>query len=1393
MKKLRKPLAACLNSCLLTAAWIGLSGSVTGAVGDDGRSMPGYDELRSSFENPDHALWGEVPLWWWEGETMTRERATAELEKLAAEGVKAVCPIQRSPGRCDPASFTPGWWAMFTHVNKECKRLGMTLWAYDQVGYGHYGWLEKAASRIQDPRTARISFLSEAVEAQTPLRLELPEGKLLSARAYPLVDGQASDAGSRDITAQVRGSILAWTPREGAWRVAVITAVPYQSFYLSDTSAKAFIDMFYGKLERTLGRDSMGDSFVGIFQDEHPPTPRDIYTEALARAFQQQHGYELTRAIPAQHFDVGPLTPKYRTDYFDTYLKLVEETYWKQVYDWTRDRGLLTSHDNWGRNNIYQQSQGYMDYFRSQRWFSVPGYDDAGTRSINRRNYYDTKIAASIARLYKRPRVWNEAFHSSGWGRTTEQTLAWLSVGMAYGANLYDEHGLYYSTNASTWEHAAPDPHWRQPYWTYYNTLSDFVARSSYLMSQGIHVVDAAVHYPVVSLLAETAPDRKKKPDYNEYMELSRAIYQAGIDNDIIDDDSILQAPVKEGRIFAGGNGYRALVFGPEKTIRRAVLKKALALVESGGTVLFYGQLPTASAEAGRGDEQLRQLLEKLLGDQPGTGTTGGLRKTFPGGGYCAYLPSGPEQLAPLLTEHIDRDFIPEIENVNVTHRAMADAHVYLVQNAVEGKPITMKARFRVKGIPERWDPFTGDMLPVKNFSYADGYTTVEQELEGNIAEFFVFRQGDAKEASPPPGELQAVAGKLAEDWSFSVIPTRDNAWGEFRWPPSDERIGPEVRRFKYREETGASGLDQGWHKPGFDEASWATTLYSFGPHWLMLRPSADDDEIVPAVLNTAAEINTGASTRHLAWEELNFSKTLGLAKAAPWGGHSGYPDGHIDKNFIHMPEGRKLLLTRIQSPSARRCGLRVELRNQTSRLWVNGTEQPFEDAVGNLPLKAGSNTVLLDLPDGGRGRLFVQSSAPSVATMAEAARGSVRPDIEKAAWIWAGDTTSCYVRKSFTLDDAPKEARLVISAFSGFILHVNGTMVEEEIGPWANWKKPESFTITPYLRKGKNVIAVWGQLFEGQNVNKGPQAFRSKGIVLAMKMRLAGGAESGLVTDASWKGSNEDLENWEQPGFDDADWSAVHVSGTMGDPPWGLEVVKNLGLVTEPKRPLSVGLDAPYLECFGQVPDVAYDIKPAKDRRIGWYRFDAPPGLAELTLPTDARAQVWVNGVPAEVRRGKASVAKPPAGVSKVAVRLAMQPGAYAGAAFSKPVGLTLKGGTIKPGLWADHALPTYSGLGVYTQTMVLSANELKKRTWLDLGQVLVAAEVLVNGQSAGTRLARPFKYELTKFLREGDNRIEVRVANTIAPHYTTIPALHLGPTDSGLLGPVILWTSER
>lgn len=1350
-----------------------------------------YEQLKAGFTTPDHARWGEVPLWWWEGDPMTRERITWQLETLAAAGVKSVCPIQRSPGRCEPQAFSPEWWELFEFVHQECRRLGMTLWAYDQVGYGHYGWLEKAAAQTPNADTQRVQFFFSDGRAGAAIGIVLPRGgRLLDARAYPLLDGIASDADSLDLRAFATDDRLEWTPPTGGhdtWRVAASVAVDDQRFQLNPAAGEAFIDMFYGELERRLGSSAMGTSFAGVFQDEHPTTPRDVYTPELAAAFQNQLGYDIARAIPALHFDVGPRTPKYRSDFFDVYLQLDEAAYWKKIYDWTRQRGLLTSHDNWGRNDINAQSQGYIDYFRTQRWFSAPGYDDYGIAPVHRRNYYDTKIAASIARLYQRPRVWSESFHSSGWGRTTEQTITWLSANFAFGANLYDEHGLYYSTRASTWEHAAPDPHWRQPYWRYYSTLSDWVARMSFLMSQGQHVVDAAVHYPVVSLLAGAAPGQAE-PDYNTYMELSRTLFDAGIDNDIIDDDSILNANVRDGRLVIGGNAYQALVFGPETTMRKAVLEKAQALAEAGGTVLFSGSLPTASTDTGRNDPELARLITELLGAAP---TPGRIRHTE-NRGTTAFLNGSPQALPELLSANIHRDFIPNCTGVYVTHRKIDTLDLYLVQN-VNSHPITLEALCRVDGVPEQWDPLTGAITPVDQFQRTPTGTLLRHRLEGNVANIFLFRPGPehhgfATSHLPQPEHLEIT---LSPDWDFSLIPTRDNRWGEFRWPPSDELIGAEIRSFQYREESEASGLDLGWHQPGHADQDWTTERSSIGPYWLCLPElPVEEPDLAHAILESAAQIHRGAAIeledRTYRWEPVAFSKSIGRAEPAPWGGHSGYPDGTIEQDFIQLPPGRKLLFTHILSPKSERLGLRVELRNSTARLWVNGIEQPFEDAVGNLPLNAGRNQVLLDLPDGGRGMLYVQREPPSTQSLAEGAHGRVQPELAAAAWIRGKDPADAFLRKSFHLNAIPAEARLNATAYTGYRLFVNGIKLHEEIGPWAQWTRPESIAITRYLREGENVIAAWTQVHADLYV--GGEAAH-KALALAMKLRMHDGSEQAIASDASWQAHAREIEGWNEVGFDDTDWSSAVALGRMGDAPWGSAPLENQGLVTEPLRALAIHQPSPYLTCFDETPEIIYDIKREGARRVGWYRFTAPPGLNTLRLPTSAPARVWVDGNEIPVRDGIARMDPAPAGTALVAVRLDMSPGAYGGAAFDVPPAIEIGGGKIQTGLWSDFALPTYSGIGVYSQVVHLDEAQLGQKTTLDLGRVLVAAEVLVNGHSAGVRLAAPFRFELDQWLRAGDNTIEIRVANTIAPHYTVTNRVeNLGATESGLLGPVVL-----
>ncbi len=276
-----------------------------------------YVELRKNFETPDYSYWGEVPLWWWEADTLDKERVTWQLETLSAKGVKAVCPIQRSPARSYPESFSKEWWETLSYVHKECERLGMRLWVYDQVGYGQYGWFEKAAAQIENTGTSQINFHAIDVSSDKGLRMKMPEGELLGARAYPIINDTARDEKSIDIAKYLHNDSMLWSPQAGEWKVALSVLTPYRSFYMNEASTDIFLDQLYQRIEDVVGEDAMGNSLIGVFQDEHPPTPRNIYTPELSDKFKERYGYDIARAIPALHFDVGDKTPKYRIEYLD--------------------------------------------------------------------------------------------------------------------------------------------------------------------------------------------------------------------------------------------------------------------------------------------------------------------------------------------------------------------------------------------------------------------------------------------------------------------------------------------------------------------------------------------------------------------------------------------------------------------------------------------------------------------------------------------------------------------------------------------------------------------------------------------------------------------------------------------------------------------------------------------------------------------------------------------------------------------------------------------------------------------------------------------------------------------------------------------------------------------
>ena len=116
-----------------------------------------------------------------------------------------------------------------------------------------------------------------------------------------------------------------------------------------------------------------------------------------------------------------------------------------------------------------------------------------------------------------------------------------------------------------------------------------------------------------------------------------------------------------------------------------------------------------------------------------------------------------------------------------------------------------------------------------------------------------------------------------------------------------------------------------------------------------------------------------------------------------------------------------------------------------------------------------------------------------------------------------------------------------------------------------------------------------------------------------------------------------------------------------------------------------------------------------------------------------------------------------------------------YASEVVTTPV---FKG--LQPGDWrAVPSLQDSAKPAVYTAGFTLDTVE--GPYILDLGDVFYSAEVFVNGSSAGKRCWKPFRFDITDFVKAGSNTLEIRVKPTDFNARTDAPRM-----ANGLVGPV-------
>jgi hypothetical protein len=125
-----------------------------------------------------------------------------------------------------------------------------------------------------------------------------------------------------------------------------------------------------------------------------------------------------------------------------------------------------------------------------------------------------------------------------------------------------------------------------------------------------------------------------------------------------------------------------------------------------------------------------------------------------------------------------------------------------------------------------------------------------------------------------------------------------------------------------------------------------------------------------------------------------------------------------------------------------------------------------------------------------------------------------------------------------------------------------------------------------------------------------------------------------------------------------------------------------------------------------------------------------------------------------------------------------------------------------------ANDGIRYFSGIATYNREFRAPKRwRFGQPLWLDLGEAREVAEVSINGRIAGSAWQAPYRVDIAPFVKAGQNRLQVRVANlwvnrmigdaqpgatkvtwTASPTYVANAPLR----RSGLIGPVTLTTQS-
>jgi len=1341
----------------------------------------GVPDLLDRFTAP-RPEYGPLPIWWWSGATVTRERLRWQLERMVAGGIRQAVVMCLAPTgpmfgsvADDPPFLSPAWLELFDQACADAAELGFTIWMYDQIGFS--GANLQGRLIAENPAFAGMS-LYRTLGAGTHVTLRPPAGHTpLAAYAQPRSHGRPGVP----TEVPIMDGAARWTGEDA--EVSLVHAGTAGFDYFNHAACAALLDQVHGTLERAVGH-WFGRGIGGFFQDELPPMP--TWGFDFADTFAARHGYRLEPRLWALWEPDGSAEAALvRRDYHAHRAVLARRGFFDQHDAWFVKRGMTCGFDQASPAREGDPVGGvrtYGDYLGLHAGYGAPGSDHWG----------DAKVHSSLAHANRRERVWIEAFHSSGWGGTLEETYDWLSPFLRRGATLYDPHAVYYSTAGGWWEWAPPSTCWRQPYWPSYDVFAMAVARLCSVLTAGQHVCDVVLVSPTstaqahLTLAGPLPAAARASQVFRElggvntwFAERRGVLERAGIDHDALDEATIAAGTVVPA---PGGTAlriaeetYRTVVLPSAEVLRADTARRLLEFASAGGRVVCVGQPPrlfpdaedtgdvghTAAREFADAVATGKVLVVDTAEDVPASALAGPVRVRADapfvlrrhGQAHVLALVAHDDRsgtLAPILPPDPGESAEPSTAESAAPDTAEVaagfDWQGYNQRLRATGyrftSPADRIATVTVEGIArpraQSWSPSTGRRteLPVTAGPDSSGWT-LEVPFDDGAVALVLLAEALPDPTALPPGPVDETV-PVPGPWTALAESTLDNSWGDFA---SADRAGVlplEVWRMDH-------AIGNGSPIPPEDTA-WTPVTAGFGPFAQVQGPWREGDP-EPEWVDAEWSLSRGIRNDPVHVETL--------------GPKGMVPEEFLDWRYVRAGE-RVRVRTWLRLPDATDLALVVGA-GAARRVRLAGVELPAEgeghQSFTAVPDEFADTTVRLDI------ELLADRDGPlrawfAVVTDADAVR---RPE-----WIRPGGEVllggSGELATDLPLTELPADPTIQVAADGACAVLVNGVEVgrQGDFNPYPEHReiRVHSYHLGRYLRAGDNriVLRLTDQSREptAASVDSPPAARGGLGILTGVGWTARrGGADVPLVQ-----------RRWHQrdPRFV-CQWARPHplAGAAWLDPAAGPD-----GVVL----PL--------------VPDSA----PGPER-TEWLRLLVPPGTVALRIPTPLALVAAIDGHEYKADDGVIRLLSPAPAGSTALLRLAATGGRRGGALLDGPIEVQVVAARVPLVTWEELGLRALGGRVSYRTRLTVASLEPGTRTVLDLGEVRGTADVWVNGTLADRRVWGPWRSEVTGLLRAGPNELEVVVRGTLAGYLddaSPTSGVYAGQVRTGLLGPVTL-----